>query len=288
MHRRRAIAVGIRWPAVLVAALAVPVGAAWAQDQPRGEPPAPEAEPPPSTITLDRMDRATRVGAQLGLISADYLDGGFLRFNVHAQYVRRHGGSGFYGQFPIATFNDRAGPDAVAVGAVEVGTYLLPAQTSLVWRMGVAIGNGHEGPGVTAAHLFSANERLTDFLLTAPGYSTLRLSLSTLNEYGAAFFRADFGLDIVINAPANASGLHLRANAAAGLRTTHADVTIELVNFGAFDSGAGFSDSMVHTAAVGLRTRGRHQAQAGLVFPLDAFVRGDVWIVSTGYQFAFN
>ncbi len=247
------------------AAVAVPVGAQ-AQDAPgeipvqtpaeppaqapadvpwqapaRAQPEAPaiEAEPtPPSTITLDRMDSATRAGVQVGLISVDRIDGWFMRSDIHGQYVAQDRRAGFYGQFPIAHFFNHAGPGATAVGAVEVGGFALPRFNSqLVVRLGLAIATGYDSPGATGAHLFSSTARLTDFLLTAPGYTTLRLSMSTVQQRGAVFFRGDFGLDIVVDAPDAASTLHLRANAAVGLHTTPGDLTIELVNFGAFDTG---------------------------------------------------
>jgi len=249
---------------------------------------APASDAPlPSTITLDRMDSATRAGIQVGLISADRIDGWFIRSDIHGQYVARDKRAGFYGQFPIAHFFNHAGPDATAVGAVEVGGYLLPRFNSqLVLRLGLAVGTGYDGAGAVGTHLVSSTERLTDFLLTAPGYTTLRISMSTVQQGDAVFFRGDFGLDIVAAGPPGASSLHMRANAAVGLHTTPGDVTIELVNFGATDTGAGASNSLFHTLTFGMRTRGTHQAHAGLVFPLDASLRGDVWIVSLGYHYA--
>jgi hypothetical protein len=242
--------------------------------------------PPPSTITLDRMDAAARAGVDVGMISVDPIDGWFMRADIHGQYVVRDRGVGFYGQFPMAHFFNPAGPGGTAVGAVDVGVFALPRHNSeLVLRLGLAVATGYEGSGSVAAHLFSAPARITDFLLTAPGYSTLRVSVSTVQEVEDLFFRGDFGLDIVVDAPSNASGVHLRANAAGGLRTAPGDVTIELVNFGAIDSGAGASNSLVHTLTIGMRTRGTHQLHAGLVLPLDAAQRGEVWILSLGYHY---
>ena len=112
--------------------------------------------------------------------------------------------------------------------------------------------------------------------------------MSTVQQRDAVFFRGDFGLDIVVVAPNAASTLHLRANAAVGLHTTPGDLTIELVNFGATDSGVGASNSLFHTLTFGMRTRGTHQVHAGLVFPLDASLRGDVWVLSLGYHYAVS
>jgi len=233
------------------------------------------------------MDSATRAGVQVGLISANHIDGWFMRSDIHGQYVARDKRGGFYGQFPIAHFFNHAGSDATAVGAVEVGGYLLPRFNSqLVLRLGVAVATGYDGAGAVGTHLVSSTERLTDFLLTAPGYTTVRLSMSTVQQGDTLFFRGDFGLDIVAAGPPAASSLHMRANAAVGLHTTPGDVTIELVNFGATDTGAGPSNSLFHTLTFGMRTRGTHQAHVGLVFPLDASLRGDVWILSLGYHYA--
>lgn len=284
----RASALGVQATAVLaaLATTALPASA-WAQEQEvPGQPAAVEAEPPPSTITLDRMDSATRASVQVGLISVDPIEGWFLRSDIHGQYVVRDRGAGFYGQFPMAHFFNPAGPSGTAVGAVDVGVFALPRHNSeLVLRFGLAVATGYDAPGSVAAHLFSSPARITDFLLTAPGYTTLRFSASTVQQRDALFFRGDFGLDIVISAPSNASALYLRANAAGGLRTAPGDVTIELVNFGATDSGAGASNSLVHTLTIGMRTRGAHQLHAGLVFPLDGSQRGEVWILSLGYHY---
>jgi hypothetical protein len=233
------------------------------------------------------MDAATRAGVGVALISVDPIDGWFMRTDIHGQYVARDRGVGFYGQLPMAHFFNPAGPSGTALGAVEVGTFALPRHNSeLVLRLGLAVATGYDAPGSVAAHLFSSSARVTDFLLTAPDYSTVRFSISTVQQGDALFFRGDFGLDAVLSAPSNATGVYVRGNAAAGLRTAPGDLTIELVNFGALDSGAGASNSLVHTLTLGMRTRGAHQLHAGLVFPLDGSQRGDVWILSLGYHYA--
>ena len=94
----------------------------------------------------------------------------------------------------MAHFFNPAGPGGTAVGAVEVGTFALPRHNSaFVLRLGLAVATGYDAPGSVAAHLFSAPARITDFLLTAPGYTTLRFSMSTVQQRDAVFFRGDFG-----------------------------------------------------------------------------------------------
>jgi hypothetical protein len=82
----------------------------------------------------------------------------------------------------------------------------------------------------------------------------------------------------------------LRANVAAGIRTSSVDFTLDLVNLGALngDDIGGITDRFLHSAAVGLRTRGEDQFHLGAVFPLDESARGEVWILSLGYMRAFN
>ena len=72
-----------------------------------------------------------------------------------------------------------------------------------------------------------------------------------------------------------------------GLRTTPADLTLEVVNFGALDSGAGASNSLVHTLTIGMRTRGAHQAARGVGVSLStARNAATSWILSLGYHYA--
>jgi hypothetical protein len=82
----------------------------------------------------------------------------------------------------------------------------------------------------------------------------------------------------------------LRANVAAGIRTSSVDFTLDLVNLGALngDDIGCITDRFLHSAAVGLRTRGEDQFHLGALFPLDESARGEVWILSLGDMRAFN
>jgi hypothetical protein len=44
------------------------------------------------------------------------------------------------------------------------------------------------------------------------------------------------------------------------------------------------SRKFLHTFAFGFRTRGPNQIYGGMVFPLDEGPRGEIWILSLGYQ----
>ena len=138
------------------------------------------------------------------------------------------------------------------------------------------------------ANISTFYERLTDFVVVVPNYTSLRLSASTVQQSGIGFVRADGGFDLVIDRPSTAGdspSVFFRANVAAGVRTSGADLAVELVNLAAVngDVSGGASERFIHTAAIGARTQGENQFHLGMVFPLDDDVRGDIWIISFGY-----
>jgi hypothetical protein len=226
------------------------------------------------------------------------LDDGFvMRFNPYGQYIFPNRMAGIYGQLPISHLFNFAGSgeDFTGIGNLELGGVYLPWKNSdLILRAGMAVGTASEDdPGEVAANGLASYERLTDFVLAQPGYTTFRLSASTLQEAGMAFFRADGGFDFVLDKPAGADGqpsVIFRANAAGGIRTTDVDFALELVNLAAVngDVMGGVTERFAHTLAIGARTRGVDQFHLGTVFPLDQDVRGELWIFSFGYLRAFN
>ena len=71
---------------------------------------------------------------------------------------------------------------------------------------------------------------------------------------------------------------------------TGVDITLELVNIGALNGNVtgGITNRFFHTAGVSLRTQGENQLHIGSVFPLDSEFRGNIWIISLGYQRAMS
>ena len=109
------------------------------------------------------------------------------------------------------------------MGNFDVGGFFLPySRSTLVLRAGLALPSASDSLIDVAANADAAFERLTDLLLIAPKYTTLRLSASTVQEGGGgAFFRGDFGFDLAIDKPSGGNGgVFLRANAAAGVHLT--------------------------------------------------------------------
>ncbi len=253
----------------------------------------------PGTITLDRMDATSRLGVQLGFNKADEMklsDGFGLRYEFYGQYILPNRNWGIYGALPLSrlfNFNDKNfnGKDFSGTGNMDVGVIYLPTQRSdLILRAGIAISAASQGEGLIP-NAFTAYERTTDFILIAPDYTTLRVSASTIREDGPLFFRADLGLDLAIDKPSSGRGVFVRVNAAGGVRTaSNMDFAAELVNIAVLDGDVdgGISERMMHTAAVGMRTRGIDQYHLGMVFPLDKQTRGEVWILSFGYQHTMN
>jgi len=255
-------------------------------------------EPPPGTFTLDRMDESSRFGVQASfekIDNVDLSDGFVMRYELYGQYVLPSHLIGFYGQLPFAHLFDfdGAGTDYNALANLDVGAFVLPTHRSdLILRLGLALPTASENSARALTNVVASYERITDLLLAIPNYTTLRLSASTLQETGIAFFRADLGLDVVVDRPSNRTGASafLRANVAAGVRLAALDLTAELVNLGALNGpdAGGITNRFVHTLAFGLSTRGTDQFHVGTVFPLDKSVRGDIWILSVGYQHAMN
>jgi hypothetical protein len=255
-------------------------------------------DPPPSTLTLDRMDDASRLGIQVGFDKfddEDVSDGFAMRYELYGQYVLPNGLAGLYLQLPFAhlfnfTSNDR-GEDFTALSNIDIGTYFLPLQGSnLIVRVGLALPTASDDFTRRLTNVYTTFERLTDLILAANGFTTGRLSVSTVQESGRAFFRGDLGFDLVLDKPASArdASVYLRANFAGGIRLDAVDLAAEIVNWGAVngDVSAASDKRFFHTFAAGFSTRGTNQFRMGMVFPLDEVFRGEIWIFSFGYQHA--
>ena len=249
----------------------------------------------PGTLTLDRMDDSTRAGLQVGVDKLrDYggESGLAMRFELYGQYVVPRRAFGLYGGLALShLFANDTSPSGTGLSNIDVGAFFMPDHTSdLIFRLGLILPTASDStPGASANDAVSF-ERLTDLTMEYPHLTTLRLSVSTVQQSGLAFFRGDLGFDLLLD---NGNRIHgdtdalIRLNLAAGVRLSPLDLAVELVNIGALDGHQGsLSDRFFHTATVGFSTRGLDQFRAGLVFPLDDVVRNDIWILSLGYQHA--
>jgi hypothetical protein len=257
-------------------------------------PPPPSYEDPmPGFMTLDRMDASSRTGAQLGWNKIDDIgvgDAFDMRLEPFGQYILPNRAVGIYGHVPLAHRFDLGGDDGTGIGNLELGGFFLPARNSeLIVRAGIAVPTASDSVSGAAANFDSRFERLTDFVLIGPSYTTLRLSGSTVRQWDMIFLRADLGLDTVLDKPsasANATSVFGRANVAGAVRASGVDFTLELVNLIAFNGNvpSGLTNHLLHTAALSVRTPGIDQFHFGLVFPLDNAFRGDAWVIALGYQ----
>ncbi|HMF42573.1 MAG TPA: hypothetical protein VKQ32_18000 [Polyangia bacterium] len=263
----------------------------------QGAPPAPAVVEAPATfMTLDRMDASTRFGVQVGWDKIDQTplsDGFLMRYEPYGQYVLPNKAIGLYGQVPISHAFNLNGADSGGLGNIELGGFFMPMHSNdLILRTGLVLATGPS----TINNDFISNalvtfERMTDVVQAGAGYTTLRLSASTLQQRDKLFFRADVGFDLTVNkAAAGNAGDYFRGNVAAGVRATAVDVMLELVNIAALDGTVpgGIEGRLTHTAGISLRTQGEDQFHIGSVFPLDDGARGKIWIISVGYQRAMT
>jgi len=261
---------------------------------PERQPPKYE-EPMPGFMTLDRVDASTRAGFQAGWHKIDDVgasDAFITRLEPFGQFVLPNRAGGVYGQLPLVHRWDIDGEDASALGNLELGGFFLPTRSSseLIVRGGIAVPTGSDSAARALANFDSRFERLTDYVLTGPSYTTLRLSASTVRQWDTIFLRADLGLDFVVDKPSIASGqtsVFGRGNVAVCVRVSEVDLAFELVNLAAFNGTAvpsGLTNHLFHTAAFSIRKPGEDQFHLGVIFPLDQESRGDAWIISLGYQ----
>jgi hypothetical protein len=254
-----------------------------------GQPPR-AGEPLPTLMTLDRMDSTSRLGVQLGFDKVDRLsisDFFVLRFEPYGQYVFPGGLAGIYGQVPIARLTQSNQPDATGVGNLDLGGFFMPTRgPELIIRAGFALATATDSGDGSTGIILSQYERLTDLILAGPNYTALRLSGSTLQQSGMFFLRGDLGVDLAIDKPTGDAWAFLRANVAAGIRLDAVAFTAELVNLGVYgdDGDRTTAQRFFHTLAFGVRTTGEDQLHFGTVFPLDDALRGELWILSLGYQ----
>jgi len=261
----------------------------------QGAPPArAAAETAPTFMTLDRVDATSRFGIQVGWDKLDQTsvsDGFLMRYDLYGQYALPNTPAGVYGQFPLSHAFNLNGEDSGGFGNLEFGGFFMPMHnTDLILRGGLALATGASGvDGLT--NVFTTWERLTDLMQAEPSYTALRVSASTLQQKDNLFFRADVGFDLAVNKPAGATyGVFFRGNLGLGVRTTFVDVTAELVNLAFVDGNtpSGIENRFFHTAGLSLRTQGENQFHIGSVFPLDSGARGQIWIISLGYQRAMT
>jgi hypothetical protein len=240
---------------------------------------------PPGTLTLDRMDSASRLGIQVGFDTIDDADGSIMRFNPYGQFLFPNRLVGVYGQLPISHLFYSEGADTTAMGNFDAGAFFLPLRdSSLILRVGLALPTASDSFRDYAVNAISSLERISDFALVLPECTYLRLSGSTVQQSGMAFLRLDLGLDLAIDKPRGADASFLRANLAGGLRLGTVDMSLELASTGNLDSRGSASERFLHTLALAFRTQGPDQFYGGMVLPLDEDLRGEIWIFSVGYQ----
>ncbi len=219
--------------------------------------------------TLDRGRAEEFVGLRFDLSQHGGLDDRFIRLEPYGQIMKRRKRIGAYAHLPIALIKADQEEDEMALGNLEIGALLGPrwSRSSFLLRFGVALPTAKEEPRERLALDASAWPRLTDRVNLLPNTTSLRLSASPSARSGAVFFRADFGLDLVMP-DGRESEFIMRGNIAVGVDLGPVDLTGEFVNLeesDLFSEEAG--EAFLHAFTLAIRHR---LLYATITTPLDA------------------
>jgi hypothetical protein len=267
---------------VLAIILLVPAAAS-ADDAPPA--PAPAA---PGFVTLDRGDATSRVGieASYELTNnsgvADGASDTVMRFEAHGQYVDPGLRIGGYAMIPITYLNESeqgTSQSATGVGDAELGAIYVPRVSDnlgVVLRAGIALPTGSTSDNGVAANIIGSVSRLSDFYLSVPKGTSLRLAVSPLWRAGMVFARADVGIDINLDGVDSMTADKIvRLDAAVGVELGQVSLSLESVNIYAIpqndeQTASSFGSQWINEGAIAGRFRsGMCEPYAAVVFPLD-------------------
>ncbi|HEX4454934.1 MAG TPA: hypothetical protein VH143_28935 [Kofleriaceae bacterium] len=251
---------------------------------------ADDAPPPaaPGFVTLDRGDATSRLGIEASYelsnnsVATDGASDTAMRFEAHGQYVDPELHVGGYAMIPIAYLNESdqgASQSATGIDDAELGAIYVPRVSDnlgLVLRAGVALPTGSTSDNGVAANIIGSVSRLSDFYLSIPKGTSLRLAVSPLWRAGMIFARADVGIDINLDgADAMTADKIVRLNAAVGFDLGQFSLSLESVNI--YDiprdgelTDSSFGSQWIDEGAIAGRFRsGIYEPYAAVVFPLD-------------------
>jgi hypothetical protein len=223
---------------------------------------------PPGFFLLTRFDGESRVGLQVGHISAETdadANVTFLRFAAHARYVHRPSGLGGYVQVPFAYAHASAddGSDSetiTALGNLEVGATRATRigdpelGLGLVLRAGITLPTAERGFEEILVGLAISSLTFPELYNALPHATTLKLSASPVLRRGPMFARADLGLDWNLEGDL-VVGQGFYFNAGVGVEIGRTALTVESVNLVLTpgDDNEDEDSTMVNALAISLR-----------------------------------
>jgi hypothetical protein len=248
------------------------------------------ADDAPAFVTLDRGDATSRVGVEASYEINNTSNAGpgasetVVRFEAHGQYVDPGLRVGGYAQFPItyvSTSDPNTSESSTGIGNAELGALYVPRindHFDLVLRAGVTLPTGSTDLDGAIGNAIGALSRLTDFYLSIPHGTSLRLAASPLWHSGMLFARADAGIDINLDDDNDGTGMNadkvVRLDGAIGVDLGQFSLSLESVNVydtpSSGEQSGGFGSQWINEGAVAGRLRsGMFQPYAAVVFPLD-------------------
>jgi hypothetical protein len=257
------------------------------------------ADPTFGFITMDRMDRTSRIGGQIGfpVLHGDGLENvTFLRTELYGQgaWEISDNAAGIYGHFPVShALISEGGEDETALANLELGGFFVVGaeQVDLVLRGGLSLPTADDGFVGQLTNVFSSFDRLTDIAGIYPDTLWFRLSVSPIVKASDELtFRADAGVDIPVDAGDNAFD-EVLAHFNFGLGFAVAEqvgLSAELVNVASLAGDYDFEDRFLHTLAFGIRGLGKIQPYFAFVLPLDSDINDELFVLTAGLQGTFE
>jgi len=218
--------------------------------------------------TLDRQDRATKLGAELMYFSIPH-GGQWTRLDLAAQLVHPSTGLGLYAQMPFAYESDSSANQIFALGGLELGG-LVATRAGVVLHAGIVLPTGSAGDNANVIGTTLA-ARPSDLIQALPNTTSIRAGIAYEFRADELFGRIELGVDATLivddstgSVPSD-SWLHL--NGALGFDA--GDLTLAVETSNAFSLGSAGSTFDVIAAAIRLRA-GCARPYLAAVVPLDA------------------
>lgn len=241
----------------------------------------PPADPVHDFHTTDRFTPVTTFGFALGYQAIDdnalFLDSA-IGMELAGHFVSQMGGGGYL----VVPFSHVSvdppvfdGDSELMIGNVEAGfLYAAPLghRADVLFHLGVALPTAADEELIHAYQPFATTPRYGDLVQRWPNSTWMRLGVSPMGTAGPVFYRADLGLDLMLDDDDD-TGVDIspvvRVNVAGGLDFGKGEVSVELAT-NIVSPEDDTEDETASTLAVGGRFDGGNvHPGIALIFPID-------------------
>jgi hypothetical protein len=232
--------------------------------------------------TMDRVTPATTFGVELGyeVWDGDSAVDTILGFDVGGHFVS-DAGIGGYLVVPFSYLSTEdvlifEGDSELVVGNLEVGgLYARPlgrrGNADMIFRAGVALPTADDDVDVGLLQPYASVPRYGDLVQRWPNSTWLRLAFSPMGRAGVFFWRADLGVDVMLDdddGDAVDISPVIRANVGGGVDLGSVDVAAEFVT-NVTNPEDDATDETASTLALGARFEaGGTQPGVALILPV--------------------